>query len=357
MNKLLITAILGCISSSLFAASNTHYAPDGTVRERLKEGFEYAQHCVYICIHDFAALEIAEYLDVARDRGVRVRVVILEHGNDKSRGSLAEKLIYKGFDVRVLKRQHGENPLQDFVVLDDRVLVTGAYNWLAYRNRNICDDALFQYDPERIRDYKNTFCHLFTEAEAVPSITNRKKRKKAKVGIADVDKAEAVPSITNRKKLLAPNNPPVSDIAGSRQTVQSDTLDKEQMAAKESTETVAEVIPKDFINISIEEMNKKFGKESTLSRSEKNELWKEYKGKYVRWQGIVAYKGMGRVDWNRVGVSRQRGNGAEVEILFDWRRFEAVMDIRAGRPITYTGRLVSRPWINAPYRLDDGDIE
>ena len=336
MNKLLITAILGCISSSLFAASNTHYAPDGAVRERLKEGVEYAQHCVDICIHDFAALEIAEYLDVARDRGVRVRVVILEHGNDKSRGSLAEKLIYKEFDVRVLKRQHGENPLQDFVVLDDRVLVTGAYNWLAYRNRNICNDVLFQYDLERIRDYKNTFCQLFTEAEAIPSINNR-------------------------KALVAPNNPPVSDmvsdIAGSKQTVQSDTLDKEQMAAKESAETAAEVIPKDFINISIEEMNKKFGKESILSRSDKNELWKKYKGKYVRWQGIVAYKGMGRVDWNRVGVSRQRGNGAEVEILFDWRRFEAVMDIRAGRPITYTGRLVSRPWINAPYRLDDGDIE
>jgi len=336
MNKLLITAILGCISSSLFAASNTHYAPDGTVRERLKEGVEYTQHCVYICIHDFAALEMAEYLDVARDRGVRVRVVILEHGNDKSRGSLAEKLIYKGFDVRVLKNQLGENPLQDFVVLDDRVLVTGAYNWLAYRNRNICNDVLFQYDPERIRDYKNTFCQLFTEAEAIPSINNR-------------------------KEIFAPNNPPVSDmvsdIAGSKLTEQIDTLDKEQMAAKESTETAAEVIPKDFINISIEEMNKKFGKESILSRSEKNELWKEYKGKYVRWQGIVAYKGMGRVDWNRVGVSRHRGNGAEVEILFDWRRFEAVMDIRAGSPITYTGRLVSRPGINAPYRLDDGDIE
>ncbi|MBI2556145.1 MAG: hypothetical protein HYW13_01755 [Planctomycetes bacterium] len=336
MNKLLIMAILGCISSTIFAASNTYYAPDGTVRERLKEGIEYTQHCVDICIHDFAALEIVEYLDVARGRGVRVRVVILEHGNDKSRGSLAEKLIYNGFEVRVLKRQLGENPLQDFVVLDDRILVTGAYNWLAYRNRNICNDVIFQYDPERIRDYKNTFCQLFTEAEAIPSIHNQ-------------------------KELFSPNNRPVSDmvsaIAGSKQTVQSDTLDKEHMAAKESTGTVAEVIPKDFIHISIEEMNKKFGKESTLSRSEKNKLWKEYKGKYVRWQGVVAYKGMGRVDWNRVGVNRQGGKNAEVEILFDWRRFEAVMNIRLGSTITYTGKLVSRPGINAPYRLDDGDIE
>ena len=336
MNKLLITAILGCISSSLFAASNTYYAPDGTVRERLKEGVEYTQHCVDICIHDFAALEMAEYLDVARDRGVRVRVVILEHGNDKSRGSLAEKLIYKGFDVRVLKRQLGENTLQDFVVLDDRVLVTGAYNWLAYRNRNICNDVLFQYDPERIRDYKNTFCQLFTEAEAIPSINNR-------------------------KELFAPNNPPVSDtvsdIAGAKQTIQEDILKSEQVAAEESPKTVTEVISRDFIDVSIEEMDKQFGMESLLSRSEKNELWKNYKGKYVRWQGIVAYKGMGRVDWNRIGVNRKSSKNAEVEILFDWRRFEKVMDVRIGSTITYTGKLISRPGINSPYRLDDGDIE
>ena len=174
IKKLLIVIVFGFASSSLFAANSTYYNPDGTVRERLKEGIEYTRHSVDMCIHDFAALEIGETLDVARNRGVRVRAVILEQGNDHQRGSLAETLIHKGFDVRVLKRQPGENPLQDFVVFDDRVLVTGAYNWLAYRNRNIWNDVLFQYDSEKIQDYKNTFCRLFTEAEAVPSVNNQR---------------------------------------------------------------------------------------------------------------------------------------------------------------------------------------
>lgn len=332
IKKLLILIVFGFASNSIFAASSTCYTPDGTVKERLKDGIEYTRHCVDICIHDFAALEMAEYLAVARDRGVRVRVVILEHGNNKARGSLAEALIYKGFDVRVLNRRLGENPLQDFVVFDDRVLVTGAYNWLAYRNRNICNDVLFQYDSKKIQDYNNTFYRLFAEAEVVPSINNQ-------------------------KELVAPNNPPVSnmvsDIAGAKQTIQ----EKEQVAAIESPEPVTEVISRDFIDVSIEEMDKQFGRESSLSRSEKNELWKKYKGKYVRWQGVVAYKGMGRVDWNRVGVSRKSSKNAEVEILFDWRMFEKVMNVRIGRTITYTGKLVSRPGINSPYRLDDGDIE
>ena len=329
--------VLGCIHTSIYAADNTYYIPNGTVRERLREGIEYARYRVDICIHDFAALEIGEYLDGARERGVQVRVTMLEQDSKGAKGSLAEMLIDKGFDVRVLKAQLCGSPVQDFIVLDDRVLVTGVYNWMAYRNRNICGDVVFHHDSERILSYKDIFWRLYTDAEPIPS----KISKKELVASAIPSAAHTTSGATTVKQPLQANN----------------NRDNGQPTAKEITKSEIEEIPKEFMDISFDEMNKKFGKESTLSRSEKNKLWKEYKGKYVRWQGIVAYKGMGRVDWNRVGVSRQRGNGVEAEILFDWRRFEAVMNIRVGSTITYTGKLVSRPGINAPYRLDDGDIE
>ena len=337
MIKFLITTAFLGIFSSLCVAGNISYTPAGTVRERLREGIEYARHRVDICIHDFAALEISEYLDGARERGVQVRVAILEQDSNGAKGSLAEMLIDKGFDVRVLKTQLCGSPVQDFIVLDDRVLVTGVYNWMAYRNRNICGDVVFHHDSERVLSYKDIFWRLYTDAEPIPS----KISKKELVASAIPSAAHTTSGATTVKQPLQANN----------------TRDNGQPTAKEITKSEIEEIPKEFMDISFDEMNKKFGKESTLSRSEKNKLWKEYKGKYVRWQGIVAYKGMGRVDWNRVGVSRQRGNGVEAEILFDWRRFEAVMNIRVGSTITYTGKLVSRPGINAPYRLDDGDIE
>lgn len=337
MKKLLFAGFFWYIYSSLCTAHSASYIPDGTVRERLREGIEYARHRVDICIHDFAALEISEYLDGARERGVRVRVMMLEQDSNGAKGSLAEMLIDKGFDVRVLKTQLCGSPVQDFIVLDDRVLVTGVYNWMAYRNRNICGDVVFHYDSERILSYKDIFWRLYTDAEPIPSKISKKELVASEITSA----AHTTSGATTVKQPLQANN----------------NRDNGQPTAKEITKSEIEEIPKEFMDISFDEMNKKFGKESTLSRSEKNKLWKEYKGKYVRWQGIVAYKGMGRVDWNRVGVSRQRGNGVEAEILFDWRRFEAVMNIRVGRTITYTGKLVSRPGINAPYRLDDGDIE
>jgi len=337
MKKLLFAGFFWYIYSSLCTAHSVSYIPEGTVRERLREGIEYARYRVDMCIHDFAALEISEYLDGARERGVRVRVMMLEQDSNGAKGSLAEMLIDKGFDVRVLKTQLCGSPVQDFIVLDDRVLVTGVYNWMAYRNRNICGDVVFHHDSERILSYKDIFWRLYTDAEPIPSKISKKELVASEITSA----AHTTSGATTVKQPLQANN----------------TRDNGQPTAKEITKSEIEEIPKEFMDISFDEMNKKFGKESTLSRSEKNKLWKEYKGKYVRWQGIVAYKGMGRVDWNRVGVSRQRGNGVEAEILFDWRRFEAVMNIRVGSTITYTGKLVSRPGINAPYRLDDGDIE
>ncbi|MDO8141690.1 MAG: phospholipase D-like domain-containing protein [Candidatus Brocadiales bacterium] len=331
MKKLLFLVFFGYIFSPLCAANSTYYITEGTIEERLREGIEYAWHRVDICIHDFAALDIAEYLDDARRRGAQVRVMMIEQESNGAKGLLAEKLIDRGIDVRTLKTQLCGRPVQDFIILDNNVLVTGVYNWMAYRNRSICSDVVFHYDAEIILNYKDTFWRLFTDAEVVPPVSSK-------------------------KDLVVSNNHPLpGTVASVKQTVQGDN--KGQMAAAESPKPATEVISRDFIDVSFEEMDEKFGKESGLSRSEKNELWKKYKGKYVRWQGVVAYKGMGRVDWNRVGVNRQRGKNAEVEILFDWRRFEAVMNIRLGSTITYTGKLVSRPGINAPYRLDDGDIE
>ncbi|GAN35191.1 MAG: hypothetical protein DYG83_05600 [Candidatus Brocadia sp. AMX2] len=344
MKRLLIVVVvlLGWFSNplhSLYAESGAYHAPKGTVNEQLKEGIEYANRCINICIHTFAALDIIKDLEAARDKGIRVRIVILEYGTgaNNNRGPLVETLLHRKFDTRILKTHIGNDQIQDFILLDDRILVSGAYNWLAYRKRTICNDVLFHYDPEKIRAYKSIFYTLFTEGEAAPFLYNRNE------WVATKDP-------------LVPDIP--SDTLNANQATQDHSPDKEPTATGKSSEPTPEAaIPKDFIEISFDALDKQLGKKSTFSRSEKNELWQKYKGKYVRWQGVVSYKGMGRVDWNRIGVSRQRSKNAEVEIRFDWRMFEKVMNVSVGSTITYTGKLVSRSGINAPYRLDDGNIE
>lgn len=333
--KFLIITILLCLPGLVYAANDLYYIPQGTVEERLKEGIGFAQYSVDICIHDFAAIDIGKNLETAKARGVKIRAVILELDNGNIMGSLSEVLIQKGFDARVLKMQSKDKPVQDFFILDNRILVTGVYNWLAYKNRNIHNDVIFSYYTNKIHNYKDIFYRLFTEGEIVPLLAYR-----AIQGTKiETQIPEAASSIPDKIQMIQGNLP-----------------DKEISTSKEAIKP-EDGEHKDFIDISFEELDKQFSKNGTLTYSEKNELWKKYEGKYVRWRGVVSYKGMGRVDWNRVGISQKNNKSADVEILFDWRKFGKVMDIRVGRTITYTGKLVSYPRISAPYRLSDGDVE
>lgn len=334
--RFLIIIILWCLPESSYAANNLYYIPQGAIEERLKEGIEYARCSVDMCIHDFAAIDIDKDLEIAKARGVKIRAVVLESGAGDMMAPLSEALIQKGFDVRVLKAQREGDLVRDFFILDNRVSITGAYNWLAYKKRNIHNDVIFSHDVNSIHDYKNIFYRLFAEGEIVPLLAYRAKQ--------DI-------------RIKSPMSENVSTFPDKTQMVQHCPPDKEISVSGELTKPADEKF-KNFIEISFEELDRQFSKKSILTYSEKSKLWEKYKGKYVRWRGVVSYKGMGRVDWNRVGISQKNDNkNAEVEILLDWKKFEKVMDLRVGRTIIYTGKLVSYPRLSAPYRLSDGDFE
>lgn len=93
----------------------------------------------------------------------------------------------------------------------------------------------------------------------------------------------------------------------------------------------------EFIDSSFDDLCKIFGKNRTISDAQKEELWNEYEGKYVRWQGLVTYKGIGEQDWKRVGI--RHNLGTNVEILFDNDNKRIVGMINTMDVITYTGKL------------------
>lgn len=333
---LLSIAVLLFITTPIFASDTVYHVSGDRVKERLCELIEYARQSIDVCIRDFASLGIDEHLEAAKDRGVRVRVVILEQDINHVRGSLAEALFQKDFDTRVLNLQHGFEQMQDFIISDDRVTVTGPYNWLAYQDRCMSNDVLFDYRAEKMQVHKSTFCRLFTEGIDTRFVTNlREHSTKGSSGKSDT----------------------VFVSTESKQAGKVTKEDRDRKASMGISSPAQEAITRDFIDISLTELDKQFGKESTLSRSEKNSLWKKYQGKYVRWYGVVAYKGMGRVDWNRVGVKHPNEKDLVTEITFDWKMFDKVLDLKEGSSIIYTGRLLSRPIFSAPYRLEDGNIE
>ncbi|MBT3879714.1 MAG: hypothetical protein HON76_14295 [Candidatus Scalindua sp.] len=115
-------------------------------------------------------------------------------------------------------------------------------------------------------------------------------------------------------------------------------------------ETAAE-----FVTESFEDLFDIFGNYSKLTESQKEDSWNEYKGKYVRWNGIVNYKGLTDDSWNRAGI--RHSVDTNVELMFNEDKKRIVKMINKGDRITYTGRLSILFDRNLLFKLEDANIE
>ncbi len=111
----------------------------------------------------------------------------------------------------------------------------------------------------------------------------------------------------------------------------------------------------EFVTISFDDLFNILGNYSTLTDSQKEDSWREYKGKYVRWEGIVNYKGSSKDDWNRIGI--RHNVNTNVELMFDEDKKGMIKVIKKGDNVTYTGKLSLLFERDLLFRLEDANIE
>ncbi len=114
-------------------------------------------------------------------------------------------------------------------------------------------------------------------------------------------------------------------------------------------------VSKKFVTESFENLFNIFGNYSKLTEPQKKDSWNKYKGKYVRWTGVVNYKGLSSDDWNRVGI--RHNVGTNVELIFGDNDISIVNMTSKGDRITYTGKLSVMFNRNLLFKLEDADIE
>lgn len=111
----------------------------------------------------------------------------------------------------------------------------------------------------------------------------------------------------------------------------------------------------EFVTVSFDDLFNIFGNYSTLTDSQREDSWREYKDKYVKWEGIVNYKGSSKDDWNRVGI--RHNVDTNVELIFHEDKKDIVKVVRKGDSITYTGKLSLLFDRDLLFRLEDANIE
>lgn len=296
---LLVTFLF--FTSPLSGETEVYFSPDTDILRLFQRQINLSENSLLAAVSSVDLGELVQALVEARKRGVKVRL-ILDEGYVRENPRIAKFLTEEGLEVRLLGGEAGGQMNNNFAIFDMRTLLTGSYSWTERSQRFNLESVLLIKEPDVVEAYIQEFDHL--------------------VGLT-----RPLVEAPSPKLLPPPKLPPQKEEEG-----------------------------KEFLGISFQELEKIFGEGGQLSDSQKKEAWENYRGKYVQWQGVVVYKGIGRMDWNRVGIRHSQGKEADVEVSFNWNNMGAVLTLREGDFITFTARLSKRKGYGSPYRLDDGEL-
>ena len=347
------------VSKTLYAKTEVLFSPKGSIKDTIIKTIISSEETIDIAAFTFTAGDIAEALYNAKERGVKIRIII-DQKQDKKRCQVLEFLKEEGLDPQFLKGNIGGSMNNTFAIFDGKLLVTGSYNWTEYAEKFNYENAIFIDESEVIEEYEKEYESLYDK-----SIVQKARRLEQTESQIAASGAGTVSGSSMSRSQSVPGNVSKAKEEGEKDVISDDNIaasfagkgDKHitTFEDKKQVENVGE-LQKPFLNITFNEFDKIFGNESELKMSEKKRLWKDkFEGKYVRWTGRVGYKGIAVYDWNKVGI-RHKDSNIDVNLRFDYTKQKKVLRLNVGDVITYTGKLVSLRGLFSHYRLDDVDV-
>jgi phosphatidylserine/phosphatidylglycerophosphate/cardiolipin synthase-like enzyme len=153
---------------------------DNSQKEIIKN-INQAEAFINIAMYVFTDKEIAIPLIDAQERGVKVRVY-LDRSQIASTYSISRLLVQKGIKVRISTNNYIMH--NKFAIIDNRLLLTGSYNWTASAHNRNDENLMAIDDPEIIEIFQNQFVHLWTNKYS--SERTKELFSKAKVNILTV---------------------------------------------------------------------------------------------------------------------------------------------------------------------------
>jgi len=337
----------------IYAKTEVLFSPGGSIKDAIIKNIISSKGTIDVTAFTFTAGDIAEALYQAKERGVQIRVII-DRTQDAKLYPVIEFLKGEGFNLQFLKGNIGGSMNNAFAIFDDKLLVTGSYTWTEYAEKFNYENAVFIDEPDVVEKYKKEFESLYDK-----SVVQGADRMEEVAATNKVKESAKQGNVSNTEEKSEKNTIPDDNVLKfvARKDIEHLNISKDKQVNKvdKRVKTIERPL-KQFVTISFDEFDKKFGSESKLDKSEKTRLWKnEYKGKYVRWTGKISFRGFAVYDSNKVGISH-KGNNIDVNLRFDYSKQRKVMKLKVGDIVTYTGKLVSLRSALSSYRLEDVDV-
>jgi len=344
---------------TIYARTEVLFSPRGSIKDAIIRNITSSRGTIDVTAFTFTSGDIAEALYQAKERGVEVRVIIDQTQDAKSYPVL-RFLKEEGLDLQFLKGNVGGSMNNAFVIFDDKLLVTGSYTWTEYAEKFNYENAIFIDESDVVEKYKNEFEALYDK-----SVVQRARRMERSALSARDSEMKVVPISNKTKEVVKQGNADGINEKDGKNTITDGkaykSVDRKDagsfriIKSGKQIKTIEEPL-KQFMNVSFNEIDKLFGSESKLDKTERTTLWKsKFEGKYVKWTGRVSFRGFAVYNWNKVGISH-KGSSIDVNLKFDYSKQKTVMKLKVGDIVTYTGRLVTLSSLLSSYRLEDVDI-
>ncbi|HZX34642.1 MAG TPA: phospholipase D-like domain-containing protein [archaeon] len=167
MNELRLLTILlvfiafsGCTIGKN-AGVEAFFCPQDACEERAVAAIKSAETDVDAAIYSFTSREIETALEEAARKGVRLRVVT-DYLQSKSKYSVVNELAGKGIEVRVMP--YNRTMHNKFLVVDNKLVITGSYNWTTNSDESNNENLVFIRDTETAQRYSEEFFRLWVGA-------------------------------------------------------------------------------------------------------------------------------------------------------------------------------------------------
>jgi phosphatidylserine/phosphatidylglycerophosphate/cardiolipin synthase-like enzyme len=128
-----------------------HFSPRGGATVALVHRIDQARESVFVLAYSFTSQPIADALGRAARRGVHVEA-ILDRGQRTAKGGQGQALADSGATVYVDSRHAIAH--NKVMVLDNRALVTGSFNFTAGAEERNAENLLILDSPELARLYR-----------------------------------------------------------------------------------------------------------------------------------------------------------------------------------------------------------
>lgn len=140
--------------------SSVYFSPGNFCREAIIQNLRKAESQIDICVFTISDDQISNVISDCYDKRIDIRIIT---DDDKSfdRGSDVHRLAERGIKVRADETPNHMH--HKFAIIDQKVLLTGSYNWTRSAAKYNHENVLLVRDMNIIRSYQEEFEKLWKE--------------------------------------------------------------------------------------------------------------------------------------------------------------------------------------------------